>query len=194
MLRIISDNLIYRAGSDRIPFSTGNIPGKHEHPYDIPRDHHDRALYDIPRNKLSTLSTTSINEISSVSEVTTSAVPSEYQQPSTPSRKNAAPVLVPNGNNYQIPSGVKAKPETTKPRVTSIFDDPEYIYMENSSETTDGDEESGGSHDKTSSEVNVALHCYGKIWVCVGETYGKCWFCQMVSFYTLPIESLLVST
>ena len=72
---------------------------------------------------------------------------------------------VPNGNSYQIPSGLKAKPEATKVRVTSIFDDPEYIYMENISETTDGDKESSGSHDKTSSEVNTAWHCYGKRWV-----------------------------
>lgn len=145
---ITADNLIYRAGSDRIPFGTGNVPGKYEHPYDIPRDRHNRSLYDIPRNKHATTSTSSINDTSSVSELASSAVPSEYQQPCTPSRKNGAPASqLPNGNTYQIPSGLKAKPEATKKRVTSIFDDPEYIYMEN---TTDG-----GSLDKTSSEVNT---------------------------------------
>jgi hypothetical protein len=152
LFHIIADNLIYRAGSDRIPFSNGNVSDKHEHPYDIPKDHHDRALYDIPKNKLATISTSSINEISSISELSSSAVPSEYQQPCTPSRKSAPVSSVPNGNTYQIPRDHKASPETTKKRVTSIFDDPEYIYME---ETTAGDEESSGSHDKPSSEVNT---------------------------------------
>lgn len=150
----IADNLIYRAGSDRIPFSNGNISGKNEHPYDIPRDHHDRALYDIPKNKLSTTSISSIKDISSVSELASSAVPSNYQQPSTPSRKSAPVSSVSNGNTYQIPNDRKAMPVATKKQVTSIFDDPEYIYME---ETTVGDEKSSGGHDKSSSEVNIGL-------------------------------------
>lgn len=151
----IADNLIYRAGSDRIPFSNGNTSGKYEHPYDIPKDHHDRALYDIPKNKPSTTSISSINDISSVSELASSAVPSDYQQPSTPSRKSAPVSSISNGNTYQIPNDHKAAmPVATKKRVTSIFDDPEYIYME---ETTVGDADSNGSHDKPSSEVNIGL-------------------------------------
>ena len=27
----------------------------------------------------------------------------------------------------------------------------------------------------------------------MGETYGRLWFCQMGSFYTLPVESLVMS-
>ena len=144
---MIADNLIYRAGSDRIPFSNGKTPGKYEHPYDIPRDHHNRSLYDIPKNKSATISSSTSNGNASTSEIAASA-PSEYQQP------NPTVPAIPNGNIYQSPSGLQVNPGA-KVRVTSILDDPVYIYMDNNSETTDGDEELGGNHDKTSSEVNI---------------------------------------
>ena len=151
------------------------MPGKYEHPYDIPRDHHNRSLYDIPKNKPAVISVSSNNETISTSEIATSVPPLEYQQPYSPSGKNA-PVLVPNESHYLIPSGLKAKPEA-KARVISTVDDPLYVYMDNNSETTDGDEELGGNHDKTSSEVNInTWHCYGKcgfVWVVHLSIHGS---------------------
>ena len=59
----------------------------------------------------------------------------------------------PDEGSYDIPRDHGDKPEKNV-RVKSIFDDPEYIYMSNESESTDRDEEMGGNDDKATSDVN----------------------------------------
>lgn len=174
-----ADNLIYRAGSDRIPFGGGQKkPSKYEHPYDIPRDHHNRALYDIPKNTPASVSSSINYEIVSRSDTVTSAPSSDYLQSLPPKRKKP-PMPTPYGNSYRKPTanGHSVEPEALQE--TAIVDDTEYIYMENTSETTAGVEELGGNHDKTSREVM----CYrgtSCMWVCVyvGGPYGKLWFAK----------------
>lgn len=48
----------------------------------------------------------------------------------------------------------------TPTNVHGTFDNPKYVYMENTSETTDGDEQIGGNDDKMMSEVNKVC-CHG---------------------------------
>lgn len=141
------DNLIYRAGSDRIPFDAGKTT---ESPYDIPRDRHDRTLYDIPKSLPASLTTTANYEIASQSDVTNPAPSLHYLQTESPT--DTKPVAEGKGI-YDTPKDHKVSTESNV--LNSLFDDSEYIYMSHNSGTTEQSEEMSRSDDKSTSEVNI---------------------------------------
>ena len=126
------DNLLYRAASERIPVKVPKRKTKNEgakkdkgdkYPYDIPKDHHNRALYDIPRSSLSSSANYEVfgKPDSELTQSNATSTEAENGGDVTATTK-VAPVKPPR---YEVPSG----------------DDVEYVYMENTSETTDTNEQ-----------------------------------------------------
>ena len=165
---IFADNLVYRAGSARIPF---NDEVKQDSPYDIPRDHHERTLYAIPRSiPASSISgSTYFTNISSHSETVTSAPYSYFVQ--TPNSGGKKPqTVMPGGSTYDKPRGHMIMLEKGTP--TNTHGNPEYMYMESASETTDGDAHSGGNYNKTMSEVCCHRMNFRFVWVGDMDRHG----------------------
>ena len=94
----VTDNLIYRVGSDRIPFQTGR---KQESLYDVPRDQHKRTLYDIPKSLSPSLATSTNSALTTHSVIETSTPPSNGLQTSPTSV--TPPLAVVEGNVYEEP-------------------------------------------------------------------------------------------
>lgn len=179
-----ADNLTYRAGSARIPF---NDEVKQDNPYDIPRDHHDRTLYAIPKSipASSISSSTYFTNTSSHSETVTSAPYSYFVQPPNSGGKKL-PTVVTGGNSYDKPRGHMIMLEKSTP--TNTHGNPEYLYMENASETTDGDEHVGGNYDRTMSEVNDVCCHRMNFGLCGWVTWTAMHMvCQIHLFHTLPL-------
>ena len=143
--------MIYRVGSDRIPFQVSKT--KQESPYDIPRDQHERTLYDIPKSlSNSTANSTAGSAVASHSVIEISTPPFDGIQMS-PSSLNTAPVKLQDGNVYEQPIDSSWQPQV-KAALGGIVNDPQYIYMSNNSGTTDGNEEEASKDDhRASSEV-----------------------------------------
>lgn len=112
-----ADNLVYKVVSDtklsvRLPKKKKNKQDD-RNAYDIPRDHHNRALYDIPKSSPASLHYEVASRLGSEAS----------RSYSVEDRNGQTTVEV-------APSQSQPKPE----------DDVEYIYMEDTSEVGDGDE------------------------------------------------------